>query len=103
MKSNVGHLEAAAFSAALLKVILMMQHRTFAPISKNFLAPNLEIDFDSCPMKVQTACEPFPDRPVVVGINSFGFGGANGHCVVREYRPQRPRVWSVPWPPTPGT
>ena len=102
VKSNVGHLEAAAFSAALLKVILMMQHRTFAPISKNFLAPNLEIDFDSCPMQVQTACEPFPDRPVVVGINSFGFGGANGHCVVREYRPQRPRVWSVPLAPDAG-
>ena len=96
VKSNVGHLEAAAFSAALLKVVLMMRHRTFAPISKNFLTPNLEIDFASCPMQVQTACEPFPDYPVVVGINSFGFGGANGHCVVREYRPERPRTWSVP-------
>ena len=102
VKSNVGHLEAAAFSAALLKVVLMMRRRTFAPISRNFLAPNLEIDFDSCPMQVQTACEPFPDRPVVVGINSFGFGGANGHCVVREYRPRRPRAWSVPLAPGAG-
>ena len=96
VKSNVGHLEAAAFSCALLKVIVMMQRRTFAPISRSFLAPNLEIDFDSCPMQVQTTCEPFPDRPVVVGINSFGFGGANGHCVVREYSPVQRRVWSVP-------
>ena len=102
VKSNVGHLEAAAFSCALLKVVVMMQRRTFAPISRNFLAPNLEIDFDSCPMQVQTTCEPFPDRPVVVGINSFGFGGANGHCVVREYRPARPRVWSVPVTPQSG-
>ncbi len=102
VKSNVGHLEAAAFSCALLKVIVMMQRRTFAPISRNFLAPNLEIDFDSCPMQVQTACEPFPDRPVVVGINSFGFGGANGHCVVREYLPKQPRVWSVPPAPEAG-
>ena len=102
VKSNVGHLEAAAFSCALLKVIVMMQRRTFAPISRNFLAPNLEIDFDSCPMQVQTACEPFPDRPVVVGINSFGFGGANGHCVVREYLPRQPRVWSVPVAPEAG-
>ena len=102
VKSNVGHLEAAAFSAALLKVVLMMRHRTFAPISRNFLAPNLEIDFDSCPMQVQTTCEPFPNRPVVVGINSFGFGGANGHCVVSEYRPERPRVWSVPLAPEAG-
>ena len=102
VKSNVGHLEAAAFSCALLKVVLMMQRRTFAPISRNFLAPNLEIDFDSCPMQVQTACEPFPDRPVVVGINSFGFGGANGHCVVREYRRTQPAVWSVPLAPDAG-
>ena len=95
VKSNVGHLEAAAFSCALLKVILMMRRRTFAPISKNYLVPNPEIDFDRGPIEVQTACEPFPDRPVVVGINSFGFGGANGHCIVREYRPDPSRTWSV--------
>ena len=102
VKSNVGHMEAAAFHCALLKVILMMQHRTFAPTSKNFLVPNPEIDFDRCPMQVQTSCEPFPERPVVVGINSFGFGGANGHCVVREYRPSRPISRSVPLAPEAG-
>ena len=102
VKSNVGHMEAAAFHCALLKILLMMERRTFAPISKNYLVPNAEIDFDSCPMQVQTACEPFPERPVVVGINSFGFGGANGHCVVREYQPARPRVWSIPAAPESG-
>ena len=102
VKSNVGHMEAAAFHCALLKVILMLRHRTFAPTSRNFLAPNPEIDFDACPMQVQTACEPFPERAVVVGINSFGFGGANGHCVVREYRPPQPQAWSVPPAPAAG-
>ncbi len=102
VKSNVGHMEAAAFSCALLKVVLMMQRRTFAPVSKNYLVPNPEIDFESCPMQVQTTCEPFPDHPVVVGINSFGFGGANGHCVVREYRPSQPRIWSVALAPEAG-
>ena len=102
VKSNVGHMEAAAFHCALLKVILMMERRTFAPISKNFLVPNPEIDFDRFSMQVQTACEPFPDRPVLVGINSFGFGGANGHCVVREYRPAQPRIWSVALAPEAG-
>ena len=96
VKSNLGHMEAAAFTCALLKVVLMMRRRAFAPVSKNYLVPNPEIDFESCPMQVQTNCEPFPDRPVVVGINSFGFGGANGHCVVSEYRPERPRLWSLP-------
>ena len=102
VKSNIGHMEAAAFHGALLKVILMMQRRTFAPTSKNFLVPNPEIDFDRCPMQVQTSCEPFPDRPVVVGINSFGFGGANGHCVVREYHPSGPISRSVPLAPEAG-
>ena len=102
VKSNVGHMEAAAFHCALLKVVLMMHHRAFAPTSRNFLVPNPEIDFDACPMQVQTACEPFPDRPVVVGINSFGFGGANGHCVVREYRPDRPARRSAPPAPETG-
>ena len=102
VKSNVGHMEAAAFHCALLKVVLMMQRRTFAPISKNFVIPNPEIDFERCPMRVQTECEPFPSRPVVVGINSFGFGGANGHCVVREYRPREGRVWSVAPAPESG-
>ena len=102
VKSNVGHMEAAAFHCALLKVVLMMQRRTFAPTSKSFHIPNPEIDFESCPMQVQTACEPFPDRPVIVGINSFGFGGANGHCVVREYRPTQPPTWSVPLAPKAG-
>ena len=93
-------MEAAAFHCALLKVILMMQRRTFAPTSKSFQVPNPEIDFDSCPMQVQTECEPFPDHPVVIGINSFG--GANGHCVVREYRPAQPRLWSMPLAPQAG-
>ena len=96
VKSNLGHMEAAAFHCGLLKVILMMQRRVFAPTSKTFLVPNPEIDFDSSPIRVQTACEPFPERKVAVGINSFGFGGANGHCVVSEYTPSRPRIWSVP-------
>lgn len=96
VKSNVGHMEAASFHCGLLKVLMMMQRRTFAPNSKTFMVPNPEIDFDRCPMQVQTTCEPFPERPVTVGINSFGFGGANGHCVVSEYSPSENRIWSIP-------
>ena len=102
VKSNIGHLEAAAFHASLLKVVLMMNRRTYAPISRNFFEPNPEIDFRSCPIQIQTDCEPFSDKPAVVGINSFGIGGANGHCVVTEYRPDRKRLWSVPLAPAAG-
>lgn len=85
VKSNLGHMEAAAFHCSLLKVILMMQRRTFAPISNNYTIANPDIDFDAYQMKVQTECEPFPDRLVTAGINSFGFGGANGMCILEEY------------------
>ncbi len=100
VKSNIGHMEAAAFHGALLKVILMMKHRTFAPTSHNYVIRNPAIDFHSCPMVVQTECEDFPERGTVFGINSFGFGGANGHCVISEYRPNKPRQWSIPLAPT---
>ncbi|MDE2660840.1 MAG: SDR family NAD(P)-dependent oxidoreductase [Acidobacteriota bacterium] len=102
VKSNVGHMEASAFHCSLLKVVLMMQRRTFAPISKNFTAPNPEIDFEGQNLRVQTTCEPFPERPVAVGINSFGFGGANGHCIVREYRPAATPRRSVSVAPAAG-
>jgi len=102
VKSNIGHLEAAAFHASLLKIILMIKHRTFAPISKNFLVPNPEIDFATCPMQVQTHAEPFPEHPAVFGINSFGFGGANGHCVVSEYDLNNNQMWSSPLTPDAG-
>ena len=102
VKSNLGHMEAAAFHCSLVKVLLMIEHRTFAPMSASYRTPNPEIDFERCPMRVQTECEPFPDRPVTIGINSFGFGGANGHCVVREYRPAGRRVWSIPTAPDGG-
>ncbi len=102
VKSNLGHMEAAAFHCALLKIILMMQRRTFAPISKNYAVPNPEINFENSGVQVQTVCEAFPERPVVIGINSFGFGGANGHCVIREYQPSHPRIWSSDLSPEGG-
>ncbi|MBE7171675.1 MAG: SDR family NAD(P)-dependent oxidoreductase [Williamsia sp.] len=96
VKSNLGHMEAAAFNAGLLKAILMMKHRMFAPISRNYVIPNPEIDFSGLNMQVQTACEPFPQQEAVIGINSFGFGGANGMCVLKEYRPQSVVPYSQP-------
>jgi hypothetical protein len=94
VKSNVGHMEAAAFTCALLKVLLMFEHRTYAPVSAHFTAPSPDIDFTG--LRVQTESEPFGEGQVTVGINSFGFGGANGHCLLTEYRPDRAPAWSRP-------
>ncbi len=96
VKSNLGHMEAAAFHCSLLKIILMIQRRTFAPISENYKIGNPEIDFAGLNMKVQTTCEAFPEEPVVIGINSFGFGGANGICIIEEYQPNASTQYSKP-------
>lgn len=101
VKSNLGHMEAAAFCGSLLKVLLMIERRTYAPISNTFTIPNPGIDFEKGPMVVQTVSEPFPDRQVVFGINSFGFGGSNGHCIVSEYVPET-EMWSIPVAPRSG-
>ena len=88
-RSNVGHMEAASFTCSLLKVVLMMERREFLPVSAHHRSRNPKIPWDARRMRVLTSCEPFPDgrqTPVLIGINSFGFGGANGHCLVEEYR-----------------
>ncbi|HEY6309696.1 MAG TPA: type I polyketide synthase [Streptosporangiaceae bacterium] len=100
VKSNLGHMEASAFTCALLKVLLMFEHRTYAPISRHFAVPNPDIDFTG--LRVQTECEAFGERPVAVGINSFGFGGANGHCLLTEYRPARAPAYPAPAAPEAG-
>src|SRR5215470_10966203 len=75
----------------------MFEHRTYAPISRHYAVPNPDIDFTG--LRVQTECEPFSERPVTIGINSFGFGGANGHCLLTEYRPEREPAYSRPLAP----
>ena len=97
VKSNVGHMEAAAFTCALLKALLMFEHRMYAPISRHYAVPNPDIDFTG--LRVQTECESFGEGPVTIGINSFGFGGANGHCLLTEYRPEREPAYSRPVAP----
>ena len=92
--AQAGLMEAAAFTCALLKVLLMFEHRTYAPVSGHFAVPSPDIDFTG--LRMQTECEPFGEGPVTVGINSSGFGGADGHCLLTEYRPDRRPAWSRP-------
>lgn len=90
LKSNLGHLEAAAGIASLTKVLLQMQHRELAPsIHAAELNPN--IDFPSTPFVVQQAWEPWrptdaDGRPMarLAAVSSFGAGGSNAHLIVEE-------------------
>ena len=90
VKSNIGHLEAAAGVAGLIKAALCVKHREIPP-SLHFRTPNPNIDFEAGRLRVVTAMEPWTagPAPAVAGVNSFGFGGANAHVLLRE-APIRP-------------
>jgi len=85
VKTNIGHLEAAAGIAGLIKVVLSLQHRTIPP-SLHYHTPNPHIPFDALNLQVQNELKPWPpgSGPALAGVNSFGFGGTNVHVIVRE-------------------
>lgn len=91
VKSNVGHLENAAAIAGVSKVLLAMQHGEI-PANLHFRTPNPKIDFAGWKLQVVAQAHALPEReaPLHFGVNSFGFGGTNGHCVLRQYRPPVP-------------
>ncbi|WP_249039727.1 non-ribosomal peptide synthetase/type I polyketide synthase [Archangium gephyra] len=83
VKTNIGHLEAAAGIAGLIKVALSLNHRQLPP-SLHFKTPNPYIHFDKIPLRVQQSLGPWPEvkGPVLAGVSSFGFGGTNAHLVL---------------------
>ncbi|HYO54311.1 type I polyketide synthase [Archangium sp.] len=84
-KTNIGHLEAAAGIAGLIKVALSIKHRALPP-SLHFEVPNPHIPFADLRLEVQRTLGPWPepDRTLIAGVSSFGFGGTNCHVVVQE-------------------
>lgn len=93
VKTNIGHLEAAAGIAGLIKVILMMKHRTLAP-TLNLKTENPLIDFERTPFRPVLQAESWLPAPgfdwLAAGVSSFGFGGTNAHVVVHDHRAEFP-------------
>ncbi|WP_341716415.1 SDR family NAD(P)-dependent oxidoreductase [Micromonospora sp. FIMYZ51] len=88
VKGNLGHLDAAAGIAGLLKTVLALRHGMLPP-TPHFTGANSDIDFERTPFRVQgelTAWErtEFPRR---AGVSAFGFGGTNAHVVLEEAPP----------------
>ena len=85
VKTNIGHLEAAAGVAGLIKVALAMRQRMIPP-SLNFTEPNPNIPFDRLPLRVAQNLTAWPENGgrALAGVSSFGFGGANAHVVLAE-------------------
>jgi myxalamid-type polyketide synthase MxaD len=88
VKTNIGHLEAAAGIAGLVKVALSLRHRQIPP-SLHFHEPNPHIQFETLPLKVQQYLESWPSQHgrALAGVSSFGFGGTNAHVVLEEAPP----------------
>ncbi|BDX34821.1 putative polyketide synthase [Mycobacterium antarcticum] len=84
-KTNIGHLEAAAGIAGVIKVILSLEHETL-PKHLNFENPSPHIPWDRLPVEVVRETIPWTrgERPRIAGVSSFGFAGTNAHVVLEE-------------------
>ena len=91
LKTNIGHLEAAAGVAGLIKILLAFKHREL-PALQNFKKLNNRINLDNLPFYVLDKKEKWvtptltsgEKAPMLAGISSFGFGGTNAHLIAQE-------------------
>jgi acyl transferase domain-containing protein len=99
VKSNLGHLCAAAGAPALTKVVLAMERGEIPP-SIHCNNPNPKIDFAAASAEITRERTPWPkttDRPRRAGVSTFGIGGTNFHAIVEEYRVVRKAPWTSFW------
>ena len=85
LKSNVGHLDAAAGVAALIKTVLSIEHAQL-PASLHFNHPNPRIELDGSPFFVNSTLSDWPEsaQPRRAGVTSLGIGGTNAHVVLEQ-------------------
>jgi acyl transferase domain-containing protein len=100
VKSNLGHLEAAAGIAGFIKTVLAIQSRII-PANVGFREPNPHIPFDQLGLKVvaETTDWPVTSHPRRAGVSSFGFGGTNAHVVIEQAPNPEPTPVQASAPP----
>jgi acyl transferase domain-containing protein/acyl-CoA synthetase (AMP-forming)/AMP-acid ligase II/acyl carrier protein len=88
VKTNIGHLEAAAGVAGLIKLVLALQHRAIPP-HLHFSQLNAKISGDATFPLIPRRLEHWESgsRPRIAAVSSFGFGGTNAHAVLEEAAP----------------
>ncbi|MBB6414403.1 non-ribosomal peptide synthetase/type I polyketide synthase [Mesorhizobium sangaii] len=89
VKTNVGHLDAAAGVTGLIKLATML-NRGVIPASLHLDKPNPNIDFQESPVFVNNTCIAWPKggEPRRGGVSSFGIGGTNAHTILEEAPPR---------------
>ncbi|MEM8860802.1 MAG: beta-ketoacyl synthase N-terminal-like domain-containing protein, partial [Chloroflexota bacterium] len=97
VKSNIGHLDAAAGVAGVIKTVMALDKQLIPP-TLHFDKPNPEIDFASSPFFVNKKVMPWPKKntPRRAGVSSFGIGGTNAHIILEEAPSLRPSSDSRP-------
>lgn len=96
VKSNLGHLETAAGAAGLVKALECLEHRSVPP-TIHLKSVNPNIPLDEWNLAVATENTPLAaDKTLVIGVNSFGFGGANAHVILQGAAPVLPEMKAAP-------
>ncbi|MFJ9693761.1 amino acid adenylation domain-containing protein [Kitasatospora sp. NPDC101183] len=84
VKSNIGHADATAGIAGLIKAVLMLHHGELVP-SLHYTRPNPELGLDTGLFEVATELRPWTgEGPRRAGVSSFGIGGTNAHLVLEQ-------------------
>jgi amino acid adenylation domain-containing protein len=85
LKTNIGHLDAAAGVTGVIKTALALKYKQIPP-SINFSNPNPKIDFENSPFYVNTELREWgvEKTPRIAGVSSFGIGGTNAHVILEE-------------------
>jgi amino acid adenylation domain-containing protein len=99
VKPNIGHLDAAAGIASLIKTVLALHHKTLPP-SLHYGTPNAELAREDSPFRVVTRREEWPaedGEPRRAAVNSFGMGGTNAHVILEEAPEPEPASPARPW------
>jgi acyl transferase domain-containing protein len=99
VKTNIGHLDAAAGVVSLIKVLLSLQHQQLPP-TLHFQTPNPKLELAQSPFRVIDKLTPWEGpSPRRAGINSFGIGGTNAHVLVEEAPEVEPEPSRCKWHP----
>ncbi|HEU4882969.1 MAG TPA: beta-ketoacyl synthase N-terminal-like domain-containing protein [Longimicrobium sp.] len=99
VKSNVGHLDAAAGVTGLIKTVQALRHGQIPP-TLHFKAPNPKLGIEGSPFRIADRLREWtvPDGgPRRAGVSSFGIGGTNAHAVLQEAPPREPSAPGRPW------
>jgi acyl transferase domain-containing protein/Zn-dependent alcohol dehydrogenase/NADP-dependent 3-hydroxy acid dehydrogenase YdfG/acyl carrier protein len=85
VKSNIGHLEAGAGVAGLIKAALCL-HKNMVPANLHFNTPNPALNYENSILRVPTSLEKLPvSKESYASVNSFGYGGTNAHVLLKQF------------------